>query len=194
MSDERMDSKDNHSKDNQPGSATTNGQGFLPSVLSSAWRPSPETLRIAQRLGEEGLARHTKPEVDTAKTDLHGLYVCQRAVERHQDLEGAEHGMHVYGLVIRSDGHRLHSQRLDDAGVPEGLPLRAGDFYDIDPYDPHWTTIPDGVAEAMLLFYVEGEMPDEQPLDEVADFMAMFLEEDLLELDGPPKGRLEMAD
>jgi len=158
----------------------TTTKGFRPVVVNSAWKPSAETIRIAQRLGDEGLERHTDQDDETADTYLPGLYACRRAVERHQDLEGAKPGMHVYGLVIRSDGHRLHSDRLDAAGCPEGLPLKAGDFYDLDPYDPHWTTIPAGVAAADLIFYVEGEMPDDRSLGEVAETMAMFLEEDLL--------------
>ena len=163
------------------------GDGFLPSVTKNAWLPGVRTLRIAQHLADEGLARHRRPDEATAITDLHGLYACRTPVERHQDLDGARPGMHVHGLVIRSDGHRLHSQKLVDAGCAEGLLLEAGNFYDLDPYDPHWTTI-DGPSEnGQLVFYVEGEMPDERTRAEIVGDLAFFLSEELALLDPRPR-------
>lgn len=158
---------------------TTTLTGFVPVVLKGVWTPDEHMIRVAQRLADEALARHDDPCDGTATTNLHGLYACERAVERHQDLQGAEPGMRVHGLVVRSDGHRLHSQRLTASGHSEGLLLEAGDFYEIDPYDPHWTTLERPGGPDQLIFFVEGDMPDDRSRQEVAQDLADLLYEDL---------------
>lgn len=118
-------------------------------------------------------------DLDTITTPIPGVHVCPKAVEPHQDLNGAKPGMLVRGLVLRNDGHRLHSQRLNQSGMREGLPLKAGDVYEIDPYDEHWTTTPDDVEYPILVILVEGHMPKEAPLREAAERMLVELDQDL---------------
>jgi hypothetical protein len=87
--------------------------------------------------------------------------------------------MLVRGLVLRSDGHRLHSERLSAAGKPEGIQLVKGSFYELDPYDFHWTTVPDGPEDPMLLFYVEGDLPDHRTSQDIVDEMLSYLDEEV---------------
>lgn len=136
-------------------------------------------LRHAEALGELATAVDFDPIVDTYPTRVHGLYACPMPVSRHQDLDGAKPGMLVRGLVLRSDGHRLHSERLSAAGRPEGIPLVKGSFYELDPYDFHWTTVPDGPEDPMLLFYVEGDLPDHRTSRDIVDEMLAYLEEEV---------------
>lgn len=162
----------------------------MPRVLKNAWQPDNRTKVMTQRLADEALAKHNDPEDATAITGLHGLYACQRPVERHLDIKGAEPGMRVHGLVIRSDGHRLHSQRLSVYGCPEGLPLDTGDFYELDPLDPHWTTTPKADTPAQLIFFVEGDMPDGRSRQETARDLADYLADGLYALGLDPDGRI----
>lgn len=82
--------------------------------------------------------------------------ICAKrgAVKRHTDDHPGTAGMKVKGLVLRSDGHRLHSDTLDAAGITEGLLLQAGDVYEIDITDPHWTTCPSPESELIFSPYI----------------------------------------
>lgn len=150
-------------------------------------------LRDANRLAEDAVPIDPdpllSPIVDTHPTRVQGLYVCPMPVMRHQDLDGALPDMLVRGLVLRSDGHRLHSERLDAAGVTEGIALVAGSFYELDPYDFHWTTVPDGPEDPVLLFYVEGDLPDERTPRDIADEMLVHLRDEIPYMAKQPAGR-----
>jgi hypothetical protein len=82
--------------------------------------------------------------------------VCAKrgAVGRHTDDHPGTAGFKVKGLVIRSDGHRLHSDSLDAAGITEGIELQAGDLYEIDVTDAHWTTCPSPESELIFSPYI----------------------------------------
>ncbi len=101
------------------------------------------------RLGSDGLG-----------TEADCICASDRPVAPHRDTEGVEPGMLVHGLVLRSDGHRLHSDRLHETGRPEGILLSPGDFYVIEPDDRHWTTVPDGSISPELIFTVCVMHPD----------------------------------
>lgn len=60
-------------------------------------------------------------------------------------FDGEEIGKLIYGLVLKSDGHVLHTR-----SHPEGMPLSVGDLYSLDPHDWHWTTCPN--ADSELIF------------------------------------------
>jgi hypothetical protein len=105
------------------------------------------------RLGEDGM--------ETAAVEI---CAANDAVAPHVDAEGKEGmdltGMRIFGLVIRSDGHRLHTDALHAAGVTEGLPLAPGDVYEIDVFDRHWTSVPDGAVKPQIIFTVSIMRPD----------------------------------
>lgn len=103
---------------------------------------------------------------DIVSCGINGLYIVKGSAEPHQDHAPA--GCLASGIVIRSEGHRLHSRRLDAAGVREGLPLNVGDVYQHDPHDEHWTSVPDNAKDAVLAFYVEGDPPDSRSIAEIA--------------------------
>jgi len=148
---------------------------FVPIVHDFGLVLDEALLRDAQALADEALSLDFDEDIDTYPTKVHGLYVCPMPVRRHQDLEGAERGMLVRGLVLRSDGHRLHSQRLNAAGIGEGILLKAGDFYELDPYDFHWTSVPEGPEHPQLLFHVEGDLPDRRTPQYIAEQMILWL-------------------
>jgi hypothetical protein len=166
---------------------------FMPIVHDFGIVFDAALLRDADRLAEEAMPVDPDPIldpiIDTHPTRVQGLYVCPMPVARHQDLDGALPDMLVRGLVLRSDGHRLHSERLDAAGVTEGIALVAGSFYELDPYDFHWTTVPKGPEDPLLVFYVEGDLPDERTPRVIADEMLVHLMDEIPYMANPPGGR-----
>lgn len=159
--------------------------GPMPVVTKMVLLPDAVTMASAQLLSDRAHALYQRTneyvESATTGTSVQGLYVCHRAVERHQDLDGARPGMVVQGLVLRSDGHRLHTARLEESGVPEGILLEAGDFYEIDPYDEHWTTVPKDGGKHQLIFYIDGCEPNGDPVETSASEMMCALTEDLVD-------------
>lgn len=138
---------------------------FIPKVTRTKHAPSSAMLAWAQdkadaaylrlRMGEEGL-----------ETEAVEICAANQAVGRHTDAEGKDPamlaGMRIYGLVLRSDGHRLHSDALHAAGVTEGLPLSTGDLYEIDVFDAHWTTVPAMSENPQIVFTVNIMRPDKR--------------------------------
>lgn len=160
---------------------------FVPIVHDLGIVLDETLLRNAEMLGKRATSMDFDPTVDTYPTSVHGLYACPMPVSRHQDLSGAEPGMLVRGLVLRSDGHRLHSDRLTAAGRPEGIPLEKGSFYELDPYDFHWTTVPDGPKNPMLLFYIEGDLPDRRTSRDIVEGMLAHLDVEVPSMSGRSK-------
>lgn len=90
-------------------------------------------------------------------------------VERHiDDLDGEAAGKLIYGWVLRSDGHRLHTRDTAD-----GWSLSVGDVYCIHPLVEHWTTCPDEDSE--LIFDVSIKLPHEDPPEKVAALLKQGL-------------------
>lgn len=77
-------------------------------------------------------------------TDHYPICASRGAVRPHtDDLEMEAIGKRIFGLVVRSDGHHLHSLSLGDNSIA----LHEGDVYSLDPFDRHWTTCPSGDSE-----------------------------------------------
>lgn len=113
------------------------------------------------RIGNEGL-----------ETDAVEVCASRGAVAPHRDDDGTDKGMRIFGLVLRSDGHRLHSDGLCETGNDEGLLLSPGDLYEIDPFDRHWTTVPASETQAQLIFTVAIMNPDGRSAKKLAhDFL-----------------------
>lgn len=71
-------------------------------------------------------------------TDHYPICASPDDVNPHTDeFGGAEIGKMVFGLVVRSDNHVLHSDLLEAQG--RSIPLNAGDVYTLHPHDRHWT-------------------------------------------------------
>lgn len=136
---------------------------FVPKVTHTKNLLSAPVLAWAQAQADAAYAR-TRFGEDGLETEAVEICASDRPVAPHADAEGKEdqvRGMRIYGLVIRSDGHRLHSDNLHAAGVIEGLPLAPGDVYEIDVFDRHWTTVPDDAgAKPQVIFTVSIMHPD----------------------------------
>lgn len=137
--------------------------GFKPKVTRTKHFLSPPLKAWAQekanqayeslRYGDSGLS-----------TEVEQICAIDRAVPPHIDAEEKGDmdltGMRIYGLVIRSDGHVLHSDALDAAGKTEGILLQEGDVYEIDVFDRHWTSVPSDLEKHELIFTVCIMKPD----------------------------------
>jgi hypothetical protein len=85
---------------------------------------------------------------DELSTAHYPICASQGEVRKHTDeFDGEEEGKRIFGYVVRSDGHMLHSHSLcgDNADCRHGaclsgIELITGDIYGLDPMDPHWTT------------------------------------------------------
>lgn len=150
--------------------------GFVPVVHALGALEGTALLRELQEHVSDAI-RRSPMSADVVPCDIHGLYVTNHAVDPHEDK--AEDDMLARGMVILSDGHRLHSRRLDAAGVTQGLPLAVGDVYELDPFDEHWTTVPAGAREPILAFHVTGDAPDDRGIHDIVREMTTYLEEEL---------------
>lgn len=132
---------------------------FVPRVTRTKHRPSAGILQWAQ---EQADAAYARIRLGSEGMETQAMEICASnvPVAPHRDTEGTLPGMRIYGLVLRSDGHRLHSDALHAAGVAQGLPLSPGDLYEIDPFDRHWTTVPEGSRQCELIFSVHIMHPD----------------------------------
>lgn len=138
---------------------------FMPKTITTKHLPTAGMAAWAQAQADAAYAAYAGPRLGEAALETASDRICaiRGPVPPHRDTEQVEPGMLVHGLVLRSDGHRLHSDRLHEAGVTEGLPLPAGTFYLIDPLDRHWTTVEDGDDGAkapQLIFTVNVMHPD----------------------------------
>lgn len=80
-------------------------------------------------------------------TEHYPVCASRGAVRPHIDEFGGEElGKRIFGYVVRSDGHRLHTVSL--AG--ESIELHEGDLYSLDPHDRHWTSCPS--PDSQLIF------------------------------------------
>lgn len=129
--------------------------GIRPPVSLMPWIKRVADDHIAQEAGEQLI------------TGVGSLCATIGPVSRHTD-DDVPAGKWIFGLVIRSDGHRLHSDAL-----PVGLPLNQGDLYVLDPAVPHWTTCPD--ADDVLVFTVTMREPGEGTLREIAADLVLDL-------------------
>lgn len=139
------------------------GRPFIAKVTRTKNLLTAPVLAWAQAQADAAYAR-TRMGEDGLETDAVEICAANGAVAPHVDAEGKAGldmtGMRIYGLVIRSDGHRLHTDTLHAAGVTEGLPLSPGDVYEIDVFDRHWTTVPEGAVEPQIIFTVSIMRPD----------------------------------
>lgn len=136
---------------------------FVPKVTRTKQKLSAPVLAWAQAQADAAYAR-TRFGEDGLETDAVEVCAARGPVAPHVDADGKEGidltGMHIIGMVLRSDGHRLHSDNLHAAGVTEGLPLSRGDIYEIDVNDRHWTTVENGSRDAEIIFTVNIMRPD----------------------------------
>lgn len=136
---------------------------FLTKVTRTRNVLSAPVLAWAQAKADDAYGR-TRLGDDGLETDAVEICAANRAVAPHVDADGKPDmdltGMRIMGMVIRSDGHRLHSDTLDAAGVPEGILLSPGDVYEIDVFDRHWTTVPDDAVDPQIIFTVNIMRPD----------------------------------
>lgn len=122
---------------------------LVPAVTRTRSIPSATVLDFVQATADAAYSSRTANDPQQLATAVDPICAIRGPVPRHtDDMQGVAAGMRIYGLVLRSDGHVLHSERLP----PAGIELRAGDLYCIDPFDPHWTTAPSEAAE--LIFAV----------------------------------------
>ena len=126
---------------------------FIPRVTRAGKTPSAPMLAWAQGRADEAYGR-LRVGADGLETEAIEICASDRAVIPHRDTEGTAPGMRIYGLVLRSDGHRLHSDLLHEAGTTDGLELVPGDLYEINPFDRHWTTVPDDAVKPQIIFHV----------------------------------------
>lgn len=126
---------------------------MVPRVHSTKHLPTPGLMAWAQRIADDayGTARLVHHGFET---DAFEICAARGPVRPHTDDHPGTDGMRIHGLVLRSDGHRLHTDALHAAGRKEGLELKAGDLYVMDVADRHWTTVPDGSDGAQLIFSV----------------------------------------
>jgi hypothetical protein len=127
-----------------------------PSVHSFGILPTAPVLSWVQGMADAHFAGEGEVYDQDSELALPVYPFCASlgAVRPHTDeLDGEAVGKLVYGWVLRSDGHRVHT--LD---CPDGLPLAAGDLYCIDPLVRHWTTCP--TPNAQLIFMVSITPPD----------------------------------
>lgn len=79
-------------------------------------------------------------EESELSTEYYPICATNDAVRPHIDEFGGEElGKAIFGLVLRSDGHVLHTR-----SHPGPIPLAKGDLYMLDPHDQHWTLCPKG--------------------------------------------------
>ena len=143
---------------------------FVPRVTSTKRRLPAAVKAWAQ---EQATRSYQSPRFGEQGLETEAIEVCasRGPVLPHVDAWGKENlvrGMRIIGLVIRSDGHRLHSDNLEAAGVKEGLALREGDIYEIDVFDRHWTTAPGQPIDAEVIFSVHIMHPDGRKPDKLA--------------------------
>lgn len=143
---------------------------FIPKVTSTKQRPTAAMLAWAQGKADEAYKR-LRLGSDGLETDAVEVCASEGPVPPHRDEDGSKPGMRVVGLVIRSDGQRLHSDALHASGNTSGLPLKPGDLYEIDPFDRHWTTVPDGCVRSELIFTVNIMTPDGRDAQKLAHDM-----------------------
>lgn len=136
---------------------------FLTKVTRTRSAPSAPVLAWAQSKADEAYGRVRLGD-DGLETAAIEICAANRAVAPHVDADGKPGmdltGMRIFGMVLRSDGHRLHSDSLDAAGVTEGLALSPGDVYEIDVFDRHWTSVPPGAVDPQIIFTVNIMRPD----------------------------------
>lgn len=143
---------------------------FIPKVTRTKHRVSAPVLAWAQRQADAAYAQ-TRFGEEGLETGAVEICASNRAVAPHVDADGKQdmnvEGMHIIGMVLRSDGHVLHTDALHAAGVTEGIPLAPGDVYEIDVFDRHWTTVPDGAVEPQIIFTVNIMRPDGRSHDKL---------------------------
>ncbi len=130
---------------------------YLPNVTPTRHTPSQCMMQWVQAVADRAYAQERGGNTGL---ESEAVEVCcaRGPVPPHVDNDGPVAGRRVVGLVLRSDGHVLHSDRLRAAGVVAGLPLRAGSLYQLDPSDRHWTECPGPASE--LIFSVHIMVPD----------------------------------
>lgn len=134
-----------------------------PQVLRLKQKVPQPVLEWAQQLAEQA---YTAPRAKDGQLETANVRVCaaKGPVPPHTDDHPGTEGRMVVGLVLRSDGHILHTDQC-----PAGLPLQAGDLYIIDPRDRHSTTCPSD--DAQLIFTVYIMELDRSPKKLAHDFM-----------------------
>lgn len=136
---------------------------FIPKVTHTRVKLSAPVLAWAQKQADAAYSR-TRLGEDGLETDAVEICASNRAVAPHVDADGKHdldiEGMHIIGMVIRSDGHRLHSDNMHASGNTEGILLSPGDVYEIDVFDRHWTTVPDDAVNPEIIFTVNIMRPD----------------------------------
>lgn len=134
----------------------------------------PQVLRLKQKVPQPALdwaqskadEAYATPRPKDGQLETASVRVCasKGAVPPHTDDHPGTEGRMIVGLVLRSDGHVLHTDH-----APEGRPLEAGDLYIIDPRDRHWTTCP--TDDSQLIFTVYIMELDRSPKKLAHDFM-----------------------
>lgn len=142
-----------------------------PTVYPVRVLPSAPVLAWVQGLADAHYAGDTEAYDDESTLSLAVNPLCASLgpVRKHIDfLDGDAAGKLVYGWVIRSDGHKVHTE-----DCPEGLLLQSGDLYCIDPLVPHWTTCPSPDSE--LIFAVAVTPPDSRTPKKLAQDFRMTI-------------------
>lgn len=138
----------------------------LPQVFKTRVLPPPQPLAWLQSIVDRHIAVYGE------QLPIEGCDpFCATAggVRPHIDeLEGEAEGKLVYGWIVRSDGHMLHTEDR-----PEGILLEAGDLYCIHPLVRHWTTAP--LLSSQLIFGVQVTPPEARTPRKLAEDYRMTL-------------------
>jgi hypothetical protein len=126
---------------------------MIPRVHTTKHVPTPGLMAWAQAIADAAFGTGLLSQ-HGFETDAFEICAAKGPVKPHTDDHPGTDGMRIHGLVLRSDGHRLHTDALHAAGVVEGIELKAGDLYVMDVTDRHWTTVPEGAYDAQLIFSV----------------------------------------
>lgn len=143
-----------------------------PCVIPAQLAPPEGFLEDVQRVADRHykvLAGEDEDEIfdedNTLSTSVFPLCAGRGPVTPHIDeMDGEAAGRLVYGWVIKSEGHRLH---VEGKTPPEGLELKAGDVYVIEPLVRHWTTAPNWWSE--LIFAVAVTPPETRTPKKLAE-------------------------
>lgn len=126
-----------------------------PRIIPKQELPTPEIMALVQRVAD----RHYEEgpgEDSELSTERYPICASLGPVTAHTDeFEGQSIGKLIYGLVLRSDGHLLHTDSMGG----HGFPISTGDVYELHPFDRHWTTTPD--PEGQLIFAAAFIGPDD---------------------------------
>ena len=118
----------------------------LPRVLHGLELPAPEIMKIVQKIAKRHFEEGTGEDGELS-SECFPICASPGAVMAHVDtFGGEENGKLIYGLVLKSEGHVLHTDAMKAAGITLGFPLHPGTIYELHPYDRHWTetTTPGG--------------------------------------------------